>query len=107
MKTLNHHLMQSMHRYEDKVLFVQPSTGEDRTFRKFGAALEAVHRLLEQQQVGKGDVVTLIAANSIDLAVMLYGVMTFGAIAKPLNPQIGPIELEKVLSHSGSSIIFA
>jgi acyl-CoA synthetase (AMP-forming)/AMP-acid ligase II len=107
MKTLNHYLTSAVDKYKDKVLFIQPSTGEKLTFSEFGAALEAVHRLLEQQQIGKGDVVTLIAANSIDLAVMLYGVMTFGAIAKPLNPQITSVEMEKLLSHSGSSVIFA
>jgi acyl-CoA synthetase (AMP-forming)/AMP-acid ligase II len=107
MKTLNHYLTQTVHKYKDKVLFVQPSTGETLTFSEFGVALAGVHRLLGQQQIGKGDVVTLIAANSIDLAVMLYGVMTFGAIAKPLNPQITSVELERLLSHSGSSIIFA
>ncbi len=107
MKTLSHHLTQSVGRYKDKVLFVQPSTGEKLTFAEFREALGGVHHTLARHQVEKGDVVTLIAANSIDLAVMIYGVMTFGAIAKPLNPQITPAELHKLLSHSGSSVIFA
>lgn len=107
MKTLNHCLTQSICRHRDKALFIQPSSGEKLSFGEFGDALARVHRLLEQEQVGQGDVVTLISANSINLAVMLYGVVTFGAIAKPLNPQITPAELKKLLLHSGSSLIFA
>ncbi|HEY6351031.1 MAG TPA: class I adenylate-forming enzyme family protein [Candidatus Angelobacter sp.] len=107
MTILENCLAHSVRRHKDKVLFIQPSTGERLSFGDFGDTLAKVHVLLEQQQIHCGDVVTLIAANSIDLAVMLYGVMTFGAIAKPLNPQITPAELNKLMLHSGSSIIFA
>src|SRR5437588_8794674 len=107
MNTINHCLKQAVDRQKEKALFIQPSSGETLTFSGFAEAMGGVHRVLAQHRVGPGDVVTLIAANSIDLAVMLYGVMTFGAIAKPLNPQITSVELEKLLSHSGSSIIFA
>lgn len=107
MKTLNYHFTESIAKHKDKVLFVQPATGEKLTFSGFGSALRKIHRLLKQQHVKPGDVVTLISANSIDLAVMIYGVITFGAIAKPLNPQVTSAELEKLLLHSGSKVIFA
>jgi acyl-CoA synthetase (AMP-forming)/AMP-acid ligase II len=107
MMTLGHYLGQSVTRYPEKELFIQPSSGERLTFGEFGITLGKVHRLLEQHHVRRGDIVTLIAANSLDLAVMLYGIMTFGAIAKPLNPQVTPAELEKLLLHSGSTILFA
>lgn len=105
MKTLSHHLAQSLRTYKDKVFLIEPSTGETLTFAEFGSALGGVHRLLQEQEVSAGDVVTLIAGNSIDLVVMLYGVMTYGAIAKPLNPQVTPAELENLLLHSGSSLV--
>jgi acyl-CoA synthetase (AMP-forming)/AMP-acid ligase II len=107
MKILNHCLTESICRNKDKTLFIQPSSGEKLSFGELRDALAKVHRLLEQEEVRQRDVVTLISANSIDLAVMLYGVMTFGAIAKPLNPQITPAELKKLLLHSGSSLTFA
>jgi long-chain acyl-CoA synthetase len=106
-KTLNRALTESTSEHNSTVALIQPSTGERMTFGQLRAALSGVHRLLEEHQVSKGDVVTLIGANSIDLAVMLYGVMTFGAIAKPLNPGITAPELTQLLSHSGSSIIFS
>ncbi|HEY2391527.1 MAG TPA: class I adenylate-forming enzyme family protein [Candidatus Angelobacter sp.] len=105
MKTLSHYLGQSLRTHKDKVFLVEPSTGETLTFDEFGSALGGVQRLLREQGVSAGDVVTLIAGNSIDLVVMLYGVMTYGAIAKPLNPQVTPVELQNLLFHSGSSLV--
>lgn len=96
-----------MHRYRDKDLFIEPSTGEHLSFNDFAIALGGVHRFLQQQGVSRNDIVTLIAANSIDLAVMMYGVITYGAVAKPLNPQVTSQEIKNLLDHSGSGIIFA
>lgn len=107
MNTINHCLMQAVSHQKEKALFIEPSSGETLTYSGFTEALGGVHRILAQHRIGTGEVVTLIAANSIDLVVMLYGIMTFGAIAKPLNPQITPVELEKILAHSGSTLIFA
>lgn len=105
MKTLSHYLAQSLRIYKDKVFLIEPSTGETLTFAEFGSALAGVQRLLQEYGVSAGDVVTLIAGNSIDLVVMLYGVMSYGAIAKPLNPQVTPVELQNLLLHSGSSLV--
>jgi acyl-CoA synthetase (AMP-forming)/AMP-acid ligase II len=105
MKTLSRYLATSLHTHKDKVFLIEPSTGETLTFAEFGFALGGVQRLLQEHGVSPGDVVTLIAGNSIDLVVMLYGVMTYGAIAKPLNPQVTPVELQNLLLHSGSSLV--
>jgi acyl-CoA synthetase (AMP-forming)/AMP-acid ligase II len=105
MKTLSRYLATSLHTHKDKVFLIEPSTGETLTFAEFGFALGGVQRLLQEHGVSPGDVVTLIAGNSIDLVVMLYGVTTYGAIAKPLNPQVTPVELQNLLLHSGSSLV--
>lgn len=107
MNTLNHYLSQSTHKYKDSVLFIQPSSGERLTFGDFASALGGVARLLREHNVRKGEVVTLVGANSIDLAVMIYGTIVYGAIAKPLNPKVTPEELGSLLRHSGSSIVFS
>ncbi|MGH9571468.1 MAG: AMP-binding protein, partial [Candidatus Angelobacter sp.] len=104
---ISYYLAQSVHLHKDKDLFIEPSTGEHLSFHDFAVALGGVHRFLRQQSVNRSDIVTLIAANSIDLAVMIYGVVTYGAIAKPLNPQVTAQEIKTLLEHSGSVIIFA
>jgi long-chain acyl-CoA synthetase len=107
MKTINHYLADSISKSPDKTLFVEWSTGEEVTYALFNERLSRVAHLLRSEGVEEQDVVTLISDNSIDMAIMFYGVIVYGAIAKPLNPRLAPSETANVLRHSGSKIVFA
>jgi long-chain acyl-CoA synthetase len=107
MKNITWYIADSISKYPDEVLFVEQTTGERLTFREFGEQLRRVATVLQAEGVKEGDIVTLISKNSIDLAVMLYGVIASGAIAMPLNPQLTNLEFVTLLEHSGSQIIFA
>ena len=100
-------LSDAIKKHGDRILLVEPSTGEAISYLAFGQRLAQVARLLKNEGVARRDVVTLISDNSIDLATMIYGVIAYGAIAKPLNPKLTPIEILNLLKHSGSKIIFA
>lgn len=106
MKTINNYLAESIAKSPDKTLFVEWSTGEKITYGLFNEQLSRVAGLLKREGVGEGHVVTLISDNSIDMAIMFYGVIVYGAIAKPLNPQLTPSEMANLLRHSGSRIVF-
>jgi long-chain acyl-CoA synthetase len=107
MKNINSYIADSISKYADEVLFVEQTTGERLTFREFGEQLKRVASVLQAEGVKEGDIITLVSKNSIDLAVMLYGVIAYGAIAMPLNPQLTNLEFSTLLKHSGSKIIFA
>jgi acyl-CoA synthetase (AMP-forming)/AMP-acid ligase II len=107
MKTINSCLAESITRYKGRISFVDQSTGEQVSYRAFGRRLGQVARLLKDEGVKTGEVVTLISKNSVDLAIMLYGVMAYGAIANPLNPQLTPLEVASVVNHCDSNIIFS
>jgi acyl-CoA synthetase (AMP-forming)/AMP-acid ligase II len=107
MKTLNSRIAECLQTYSRKTFLVEPATGETLTFAEFEMAMAGAQRLLWQHGVTEGDVVSLIADNSIDLVVMLYAVLLCGGIAKPLNPQLTTTELENLLQHSCSSLIVA
>jgi acyl-CoA synthetase (AMP-forming)/AMP-acid ligase II len=107
MNTINHYLAESVARQKEKVFLIEQSTGEQLSYSSFGERLRQVARVLTDERVAGGDVVTLISKNSIDLAVMLYGVMTYGAIANPLNPLLTPLEVANVVEHADSRIIFS
>lgn len=107
MKNINQYLSDSISKWPERVLLVEQRTGEQLTFRAFGEQLGRVAVLLREAGVGAGDIVTLVSQNSLDLVVMLYGVIAYGAVAKPLNPQLTPTEIERLLEHSGSRLVFA
>lgn len=107
MKVLSAFVSESIKRHRDRTLLVEPSTGEEVSYLSFGHSLTQVARLLKREGVTKGDVVTLVSDNSIDLATMIYGIIASGAIAKPLNPSLTPVEMLNLINHSGSKLIFA
>ena len=79
--------------------------GEVLSYAGFGERLRQVTTLLRERRVGRGDVVTRISDNSIDLAVALFGVISFGAVAMPLNPKLKPQEIETLRRHSRSTLL--
>jgi acyl-CoA synthetase (AMP-forming)/AMP-acid ligase II len=107
MKTINEHVADSICKHPEKTLFIEWSTGEKVTYAAFGRQLSNVANVLRDEGVRQGDVVTLISDNSIDMATMMYGVITYGAIAKALSPKLTPSEMATILNHSGSQIVFA
>lgn len=106
MKTIKDYLADSISKSPDKTLFVEWATGEEMSYASFGEHLSRVANVLRSEGVKEQEIVTLVSDNSIDMAVMFYGVIAYGAIAKPLNPRLAPPEMANVLRHSGSRIVF-
>src|SRR5215203_6172271 len=106
-KTINEYVLDSISKHPEKTLLIEWSTGEEVTYASFGDRLNKVANVLKSEGVREGDVVTLISDNSIDMAIMMYGVIVYGGIAKALNPKLTSLEMGNILSHSGSRIVFA
>ncbi len=106
MKTINDYLADSISGHPDKTLFAEWATGEEMTYATFNEHLSRVANVLASEGVRQQEIVTLVSDNSIDMAVMFFGVIVYGAVAKPLNPRLAPPEMANVLRHSGSKIVF-
>ncbi|HEY6806419.1 MAG TPA: class I adenylate-forming enzyme family protein [Pyrinomonadaceae bacterium] len=106
MKTINDYMAASISRSPESTLLVEWSTGEEITYGSFGDHLSRIANVLKSENVSEGDVITLIADNSIDIAIMFFGVIAYGAIAMPLNPRLTPSEIANLLDHSGSKLVF-
>jgi long-chain acyl-CoA synthetase len=106
-KTINHYVAQSIAKSSNQPCLVDWSTGEEITYADFAERLARVANLLSSERIKEGDIVTLIADNSLDMAIMFYGVIVYGAVAKPLNPRLTTSETTTILRHSGSRLVFA
>src|ERR1043166_926718 len=106
-KTINDYVLDSISRYPEKTFLIEWSAREEVTYAAYGELLNQVGNVLRKLGVSEGDVVTLISDNSIDMAIMMYGVIVYGAIAKALNPKLTSLELGNIVSHSGSRIVFS
>ncbi|KAL3473222.1 luciferase [Aspergillus californicus] len=86
-----------------KVVLTEASTGRSYSFEeakyqslKFGDTLQ------KKWGLEKGQVLSVVAANSIDLPIVIWGAIAIGAIVSPLNPLFSAEELAHYFKDSGS-----
>jgi acyl-CoA synthetase (AMP-forming)/AMP-acid ligase II len=90
----------------------RPAVVEARTGRSvtFGQLLDGSRRVaagLTELGVGRGDVVSIVAANHADYPVVLYGALGAGAAVASANPALTAGELERQLARSKPRVVFA
>jgi len=62
--------------------------------------------LAAEHDVGKGDRVAIIAANSTDFYELMFACWKLGAIFVPLNWRLHPVELAALLAHGEPKVLF-
>jgi fatty-acyl-CoA synthase len=80
----------------------------DRRFT-YAEYAERTHRLanaLSSLGVEPGDRVSFITYNCHQLLEAYYGVIEAGAVLNPVNIRLAPPEIEYILGHSGSKVVF-
>lgn len=90
----------------DKVALAD-STGESRTYRDLVTHMNAIGRLAEEQGIGKGDVVALIAKNCIAYPAIVAGLSDRGIVVATLNPTLSEAELAPIFADCRPKLIVA
>ncbi|MDR2423343.1 MAG: AMP-binding protein [Prevotellaceae bacterium] len=76
------------------------------TYREFGCRVKQVQRLLKTLGVGYGDKVAIYTHNTPLYSVVYFAVTTSGAVIVPLLPDFSPTEVENIVNHSDSKVLF-
>ncbi|HNX86522.1 MAG TPA: AMP-binding protein [Bacteroidales bacterium] len=71
--------------------------------RKIGALI----RFLEESGVKPGDKIAILSINQPHWAIAFFATTFMGAVAVPLLPDFLPAEIELLINHSESKVIFA
>ncbi|XP_063388571.1 luciferin 4-monooxygenase-like isoform X2 [Cydia fagiglandana] len=99
-------LLRSLKDYPDFVLQIDGATGESETN---GSVLERTVRCaiaLKSLGLRRGDVITLMAPNHIDLAIPFYAALYLGVIVSPIDRTLGVDELQRTLEVTRPKVIF-
>jgi fatty-acyl-CoA synthase len=90
--------------YGDKVGVID---GESTfTYREFATRTHRLANALVELGVTSGDRVSFITFNTHHLLEAYYGVIEAGAVLNPINIRLAPREIEYILGHAGSRVVF-
>jgi long-chain acyl-CoA synthetase len=77
------------------------------TFAEWDTSARAVAALLAAEGVRPGDTVALWLENSLEYAVILFGIFAAGAVAVPLNADSTPEAASYVVEHASPKLVVA
>ncbi len=80
--------------------------GKSFSFRFVKETAERTAALLQSRGVAKGDKVAVMSQNTPAFVFLFYGIMKAGAVAVPINHKLMPPEVQYILDHSESKMIF-
>ncbi|MGQ1889632.1 AMP-binding protein [Thermophagus sp. OGC60D27] len=80
--------------------------GKTITFREVGQSIYRCHRVFKALGIKPGDKVALIGRNSTNWALAYLGTITYGAIVVPILPDFSPADINHIVNHSESELLF-
>ncbi len=81
--------------------------GDDFTYREIATLIARLHLLFREAGIREGDKIALLGKNSVHWAVIYLAAVTYGAVIVPLLPDFRPVDVQKLLDHSDSLLLFA
>ena len=93
--------------YPQNTLFNYFRDGWQRiTYAAFAKEISSIASCLISSGLKKGDHAAIIAENSPRWCASYLAILTAGGIAVPVDPQLGPAEIQNLLHDSGAKILF-
>lgn len=77
-----------------------------RTWTDYGAEVRALARALAAEGVGQGDAVAVLSGNRAEYHIVDLATLACGAVAVPVYHSNSPEQVQYVLEHSDSKVVF-
>ncbi|KAG9439010.1 hypothetical protein H6P81_019175 [Aristolochia fimbriata] len=98
-------LFQKSSSYQDRLALVDSETGEALDFGQLKTMVQRVSHGFVKLGLKKGDVILILAPNSIEYPVCFLGIVASGAIATTVNPLYTVAEISKQAKDSGAKLV--
>ncbi|SES76099.1 long-chain acyl-CoA synthetase [Draconibacterium orientale] len=79
---------------------------DDFTYRQMGEDVELLAELLVELGIGKGDKVAILSANMPNWGKAFFALSVIGAVAVPILPDFHSNEIETIIEHSETKLLF-
>ena len=80
--------------------------GETYSYKDVARKIAKLHILFDHSGIRKGDRVAICGRNGSNWCVTFFAVLTYGAVAVPILPDFKPDNLQHLLNHSESKLLF-
>ncbi|MFA5974124.1 MAG: AMP-binding protein [Lentimicrobiaceae bacterium] len=77
------------------------------TYGEVGRSIYYLHKLFCKCGLKKGDKIALIGKNCAEWAIAYQAIVTFGAVVVPIMPNFTPNDVQHIINHSDSEMMFA
>src|SRR5690554_2977638 len=98
-------LQESINKFADNTSLVFAGE-ENYTFRQLGDDVMHVAALLKKLGIKKYDKVAILSGNMPNWGVAFFAIEWVGATAVPILPDFHPNEIQSILEHSESKVLF-
>ena len=106
MRTIRHYIDMQAEKEPDKVFMFAPEPRLTLTYAQLKHDSIELGRYLYKKGLQKGDKVSFMAGNGYQTAKIFLGTMYAGLVAAPLNLMSQPSQLEYVIKHSDTGLVF-
>jgi acyl-CoA synthetase (AMP-forming)/AMP-acid ligase II len=103
--TVTEFALRHTERLGPKLALIDASNGRSVTYRAFAETIERVSAGLAGLGLNQGEVVSIVAPNSIEWVVAFHAVIAVGAIAAPLNPALRVEEIRSQITGQHSAFV--
>jgi len=77
------------------------------TYCELAVEIEKIHILFAEQGVRPGDAIALVGKNSAYWCVIFLATVTYGAVTVPILNDFNPNDIQHIVNHSDSLLLFA
>jgi len=106
MRTIRHYIDRRAEEQPDKIYLIAPEPRLTLTYRQLKEDSAELGKHLLGKGLNKGDKVSFMLGNGYQTTKIFLGVMYSGFVIAPLNLLAHPSQLEYVLEHSDSRMVF-
>ena len=79
---------------------------ESLTYFEMSEKIARLHLLFEKYGVQQGDKIALIGRNNVNWCVTYIATVTYGAVIVPILQDFNPADVENIITHSESRLLF-
>jgi len=106
MTTFNRLFEESIKKYWESPAFTDFG-GETLTYREAARKILLLQAIFHRREIKPGDKIALVGTNSTNWALVYLAAVTYGAVIVPILPEFHDEDVQHIVSHSESLILFA